>query len=544
MSSPELFEGATGLKVDLIVTNGLVHTMEPGYPRAGALAVIGSRIAAIGSARDIGMLASSKTRVIDAGGRLVLPGFNDSHVHFLAGGFSLNNLDLRSAESPEEFTRRVEVFARSCAAGTWIQGGDWDHENWPGSPLPDRSMVDCVSGHPVFVTRLDGHMGLANSLALRLAGVTRETKDPPGGLIVRDPRSGEPTGVLKDTAMDFITRVIPPPGPEERHRAALAATRHAAELGVTSVTDVSADDDIGLYQKMAEDGELKNRIYGTRSIVNWEVSGRAGIRAGFGNDWVRSGGIKGFSDGSLGSLTALFVDPYADDPGNRGLLFDQMLPEGIMLERTLGADRAGLQVMIHAIGDAANQQVLDIFAAVAEANGPRDRRCRVEHAQHLRREDIARFGNLGVIASMQPYHAADDGRWCEKRLGRERCAQAYAFRSLLDTGAVLAFGSDWTVAPLNPLTGIKASVTRQTLDGKNPDGWVPEEKITVEEAVRAYTMGSAFAEFAEHQKGSLVPGKLADFVILEEDIFAMDPSGIDRVRVLCTVVGGRVVHEI
>lgn len=535
---------AGSITPDLVIVNATVRTMDPRTPVAEALAIVGNRIAAAGSTDEIRRLAGAGTRVIDAGGRLVLPGFNDAHVHFLSGGFSLSSVDLRDAKSPEEMARRLAEFAAKRPKGRWITGGSWDHENWPGAPLPTRQMIDAATpDHPVLVSRLDGHMSLANSLALRLANVTKDTPDPPGGVIVRDPATGEPTGVLKDAAEGLVERVIPPKTFEEKHAAAIAATNYAAQLGVTSLADMSSGADVGIYQHMLERGELKTRIYAIRSITSWEVLAKAGVRAAFGCDMLRIGGLKGFSDGSLGSSTALFFEPYADEPGTRGLLFDQMLPEGAMLERVLGADKAGLQVLIHAIGDEANARILDIYREVAERNGPRDRRFRIEHAQHLRPEDAARFGRQGVIASMQPYHAADDGRWCDKRIGPERSKGTYAFRSLLEGGAVLAFGSDWTVAPLNPLTGIKAAVTRQTLDGRHPDGWIPEQKLTVEETVRAYTVGSAYAEFAEDRKGTLVPGKLADLVMLDRDIFEIDPATIDQARVVLTVVDGKVVWE-
>jgi predicted amidohydrolase YtcJ len=349
--------------------------------------------------------------------------------------------------------------------------------------------------------------------------------------------------VLKDAAEGLVARVIPEKTFEDNHAAALAATQHAARLGVTSLTDVSAGNDVGLYQYMVERGELKTRIYAVRSIVSWEVLVKTGVRAGFGSDMLRIGGLKGFSDGSLGSTTARFFDAYSDAPETRGLLFDQMLPEGAMLKRVEAADEAGLQVMIHAIGDAANAQILDLYQQAAERNGERDRRFRIEHAQHIRPADIPRFGRQKVIASMQPYHAADDGRWCEKRIGPERSKTTYAFRSLLDAGATIAFGSDWTVAPLNPLEGIKAAVTRQTLDGEHPEGWIPRQKITVDEAVRAYTVGSAYAEFTDFNKGTLAPGKLADLVILDRDIYKIEPGEIDKARVLLTIMGGKVIYE-
>jgi hypothetical protein len=518
--------------------------MDEAHPTAGAVAIVGNRIAAIGSTAEIHPLAGKGTHIIDAAGKTVFPGFNDAHVHFLMGGFSLANVDLRDASSPEELARRLGAYAKKLPKGRWILGGDWDHEKWPGAPLPTKEMIDdATPDHPVFVNRLDGHMVLANSLALKLAGVTKETKDPPGGLIVRDHKTGDPTGILKDGAEGLVERVVPDKTFDEKHIAAKAATDHAAQVGVTSLTDMSADGDVGLYQYMLEHGELKTRIYAIRSIVSWEVLAKTGVRAAFGSDRLRIGGLKGFADGSLGSTTAFFFEPYNDAPDTRGLLFDQMLPEGTMLKRVAAADKLGLQVMIHAIGDEANFRILEIYRQAAEQNGPRDRRFRIEHAQHLRASEIPRFGQQRVIASMQPYHEADDGRWCDKRIGPERSKGTYAFRSLLDSGAVLAFGSDWTVAPLNPLEGLKAAVTRQTLDGKHPDGWMPEQKLTLDEAVRAFTVGSAYAEFAEHVKGTITPGKLADLVMLDRDLYQIKPADIDKARVVLTVMDGQVVWQ-
>ena len=335
------------LAPDLIIVNASVHTMDDTNPTAGAVAIVGNRIAAIGSTPEIRALAGPGTRVVDAAGKLVLPGFNDAHVHFLSGGFSLANVDLRDASSPAELARRLGECAKKLPKGRWILGGDWDHEKWTGAPLPTKEMIDAATpDHPVFVNRLDGHMALANTLALKLAGVTKETKDPPGGLIVRDPKTGKPTGVLKDGAESLVERVVPDKSFEEKHIAAKAATDHAAQVGVTSVTDMSADGDLGLYQYMLERGELKTRIYAIRSIVSWEVLAKTGVRAAFGTDRLRIGGLKGFADGSLGSSTAFFFEPYSDTPDTRGLLFDQMLPEGIMLERVEAADKLGLQVMI------------------------------------------------------------------------------------------------------------------------------------------------------------------------------------------------------
>ena len=528
---------------DTIIVNAVVHTMDPAQPTAEAVAIYANRIVAVGSTKDVRKLAGLNTRTIDANKRLLLPGFNDAHTHFLSGGFQLSSVDLRDANSPQEFAARIKAFAAKLPKGRWITGGDWDHERWPDAKLPTKELLDSFTAEtPVFVNRLDGHMALANSLALRLAGVTRQTADPPGGVIVRD-KAGDPTGVLKDAAQNFVWKVVPPASFEERLEAARAASNYAASLGVTSVQDMSAGTDVGVYQTLLDRGELKTRIYAVSPLPSWECVARTGVRAHFGSEMLRVGGLKGFSDGSLGSTTALFYEPYRDDPSTSGIAGDEMYPEGAMLERVREADRAGLQVMIHAIGDRANDLILSIYEQVEREHGKRDRRFRIEHAQHLRPQDIPRFARDRVIASMQPYHAIDDGRWAEKRIGKERAKTTYAFRSLLDSGATLAFGTDWTVAPLNPLLTVYAAVTRRTLDGKNPQGWVPEQKISVEEAVRGYTVGSAYAEFQENVKGTIAPGKLADLVLLSRDIFKIDPNEIEKVKVVLTIVDGRVVYE-
>lgn len=535
---------AQEFEADLVIVNANVHTMDAKQPLAEAVAIYGNRIAAVGTNAEIRRMAGVRTRVIDAKGALVLPGFNDSHVHFLSGGFQLASVDLRNAATPQEFAERIRRFASGLPKGRWITGGDWDHENWPGASLPTKELIDAFTpDRPVFVNRLDGHMSLANSFALKLAGITRNTPDPPGGLIVRDAKTGEPTGILKDAAQGPVFNVITEPSFEEKIEAARAAMSHAASHGVTSVQDMSAGTGVGVYQYLLERGELKTRIYAVSPLPDWERLGRVGVRRAFGSDALRIGGLKGFADGSLGSTTALMFEPYNDAPDTRGLPGDEMFPEGEMLKRVGAADKAGLQVMIHAIGDKANDSILTIYEQVSKANGERDRRFRIEHAQHLRAEDIKRFGRDRIIASMQPYHCIDDGRWAEKRIGRERAKGTYAFRTLIDTGATLAFGSDWSVAPLDPILGIYAAVTRRTLDGKNPGGWIPEQKISVEEAVRAYTFGSAYAEFAENSKGTITPGKLADIVILSQDIFKIDPVEIEKVRVRMTIMDGRVIYD-
>jgi predicted amidohydrolase YtcJ len=528
----------------LLLTNGRVWTGNQAQPQAEAVACLDGRIVAVGSSADIRRFAGPKTEIVDLAGKLVVPGFNDAHVHFYDGGANLSGVQLRDARSEDEFRERIRRFAATLPKGRWILGGDWDHENWSPARLPTRQLIDEAAGdHPVFVNRLDGHMSLANTLALKLAGITRDTPDPPGGTIVRD-ASGEPAGVLKDAAKAAVERVIPAPSEDEITAAIRAAMRYAAENGVTSVQDVSAASEyLRVYQGLLQRGELTVRISGHQPLASWRQLAAVGILADFGGPMLHVGALKGFADGSLGSTTALFFDPYLDAPSTSGLAGEEMIPESKMLRNIVDADRAGLQIAVHAIGDKANHLVLNFFEEAIAANGPRDRRFRIEHAQHLRPDDIPRFAKLGVIASMQPYHAIDDGRWAEKRIGPARAKTTYAFRSLLDAGAVLAFGSDWDVAPMVPLMGIYGAATRRTLDGKHPGGWIPEQKITVAEALRAYTFGSAYASFDEKIKGTLEPGKLADMVVLSRDILTIDPAEIEHVKVALTVFGGKVIYR-
>jgi len=529
---------------DLVIVHGHVWTVDPRNSRAEAVAIHDGHIVAVGSDAEIAKWVGPATKRIDAQGKSVLPGFIDAHVHFSSGGGEISGVHLRDANTPQEFARRIGEQAKKLAKGEWMLGGTWDHELWGGTPLPSHDWVDALTPDtPVFVSRYDGHMAMANALALRLAGVTRETEDPPGGTIVRG-KDGNPTGLLKDAAMNLVYRIIPPPSEEQLLRMVRAAMEEARRFGVTSIHDISSTEDVRAYQTLADRGELTLRIYSITPLPQWQAPATAGIRAGFGNDWIHLGALKGFADGSLGSTTALFEKPYDDAPETSGLPNEMMLPEGNMLKMALGADKAGLQLAVHAIGDKANRILLDIYGEVEKQNGARsDRRWRIEHAQHLRPEDFARFAQLGVIASVQPYHAIDDGRWAERRIGHERAKTTYAFRTLLDHGVRLAFGSDWTVAPLNPMVGLYAAVTRATLDGKNPGGWFPEQRLTLEEALQAYTMGSAFAEFREREKGSLTPGKLADLVVLDGDLFAMAQEKIKDAAVRYTIVGGRVVYE-
>lgn len=528
---------------DVVIVNGRLWTVDKAQPTAEALAIADGKILTVGTTAEIRKLAGPKTRVIDAQGKSVLPGFNDAHVHFTIGGNELSAVHLRDAATQQEFAKRIGEFAKKLPKGEWVLGGSWDHEMWGGTD-PHHEWIDAQTpDNPVFVTRYDIHMGLANAVALKLAGITRNTPDPPGGSIVRDAK-GEPTGLLKDGAMDLMDRVIPEETIEQLMRDARAGMAEAARNGVTTIQDISRTTDVRAYQILADRGELTVRLYCITPLPQWEAPATAGIRAGFGNDWIHTGGLKGFADGSLGSTTALFEEPFTDAPNTAGLPNSMMLPEGNMLKMALGADKAGLQLVIHAIGDRANRLILDVYEEVQKENGVNpERRWRIEHAQHLRPEDFARFAKLNVVASVQPYHAIDDGRWAEKRIGHERCKTTYAFRTLLDNGVKLAFGSDWTVAPLNPLQGIYAAVTRATIDGKNPGGWFPEQKITLAEAIEAFTMGSAYAEFREKQKGSLTAGKFADVIVLDADLFAIAPEKIKDTSVNYTIVGGKIVYE-
>lgn len=524
----------------LAVVNAKVWTGNRG-PTAQALAVNGERLMAVGSNEAIAGYVGRETEVLDAAGRLVLPGFNDSHVHLLLGGRQLTEVDLRQAGSESEFAALIGERARSLTPGRWLRGGNWDHEEWSGGRLPTKEAVDKFTpATPVFVTRLDLHVGLANSRALALAGITRDTADPPGGTIVRD-ADGEPTGVLKDAAMDLVRRVMPPYSQEEDFAALAKAEEYAVSLGITSLQDMSGWDwaDWEALRAYRIGRQPLVRVCVRTPLADWQHQQAAVMAGEQGDDWLRLGGVKAFVDGSLGASTALFFAPYDDSPGC-GLL---MQPPEVLAAQATAADQAGLQLAIHAIGDKANAVVLDVFAQVAAANGPRDRRPRVEHAQHLVRGDIDRMAALGVIASVQPYHAADDGRWAEKRIGAERAKLTYAFRSLQDAGVRLVFGTDWPVAPPNPLLTIQAAVTRQTGLADHVDGWQPAEKLDVAAAVTAYTAAGAYGEFAEDRKGTLTPGLLADFVILSKDIFSLPPTAIASAEVVCTVCGGRVVYR-
>ena len=530
----------TRAPITLAIVNARVWTGDTARPWADAVAIAGDTIAAVGSSAEVRKRVPAGARLIDARGGFVTPGFIDAHVHFLTGGFALASVQLRDATTPEEFVRRLAAHARTLPAGTWIRNGDWDHEHW-GGELPTRAWIDSVTPeHPVFINRLDGHMALANTAALQAAGITRETADVAGGEIVRD-ASGNPTGVFKDNAMALVERAIPAPSDAELDRALDAAMSYVAAQGVTAVHHMGFWDDLPVFARAHAGEALRTRIYAAVPLATHERLAAHVAANGRGDAWFRTGLLKAFVDGSLGSHTAAMLEPFSDAPGDTGLI---VTDPDTMLARLRAADAAGLQLAIHAIGDRAIRTQLDLFERVREEHGPRDRRWRIEHAQHIHPDDFARFRALGVIASMQPYHAIDDGRWAEKVIGAERAKGTYAFRSLLDAGADVAFGSDWFVAPPTPLEGIYAAVTRRTLDDAHPGGWVPEQRISVEEALRAYTQGAAHAGFAERETGRLARGLLADLVLIDRDLTRIDPAAIRDARVLLTVVGGRVVHEV
>jgi predicted amidohydrolase YtcJ len=519
---------------------GRIWTGNPSQPWAEAVAVDGDRIAYVGARSEAAQRLAADAHVIDAGAGLVVPGMIDSHIHLIDGGLRLASVQLRDANSPEEFADRIAQFAeKPRREGAWIIGGDWDHTLW-GGELPDRKWIDeSTPETPVWVSRLDGHMALANSAAMRAAGVDDDVKDVAGGEIVRD-ADGRPTGIFKDNAMSLIARARPPESQADRVEAMVAAMNYLNAQGVTAVHHMGSWRDLEVYRVAHRQGLMTARVYACTPLEEWERMAQEVERAGRGDEWLQIGGLKGFVDGSLGSHTAAFFAPFNDAPKDRGLLVNTVED---LEEWTSEADQAGLQVAVHAIGDRAIRLQLDVFERVAQRNGERDRRFRIEHAQHIDPADIPRFAQLGVVASMQPYHAIDDGRWAERLIGARRSETTYAFRSLLDAGAPLAFGSDWFVAPATPLEGIDAAANRRTLDGKHPDGWVTAQKISAEEALRAYTSGAARAAFREGDLGTLEPGKLADLAIIDRDIVEGDPNQIADAAVELTMVGGRIVYE-
>ncbi len=524
---------------NIAVRDARIWTGDDENPWAEAMAVSGELIVAVGSNADVAPFIGESTHIVD-GGQLIVPGFIDSHLHLIDGGEALESVQLRDATGRDQFRQRMADYVSTVEDGEWILGGNWDNNSWRDPELPTRDWIDDLTpDNPVWISRVDGHMGLANSVALKLAGLDADSPDIEGGDIVRD-KNGRLTGALKENAQAPVLAVIPPPSAAARDRHLSAGLQYLAAVGITTVHDMCTFEHLDVFRRAHEKNALTTRIYAAVPLPEWQRLKADIEKHGRGDEYLTTGALKGFMDGSLGSHTAAMIEPFADAPGNRGFLIN---PLDDMRNWVSGADAAGLHVVVHAIGDSAIRDLLDIYHHVSTAHGPRDRRFRVEHAQHIHADDLPRFAVQNVIASMQPYHIMDDGRWAEAVIGPERAKTTYAFRELLDSGAHLTFGSDWNVAPASPITGIHAAVTRRTLDGAHPGGWVPAQKITVEEALRAYTSNAAYASFDEDNRGRLRMGMLADFVVLDRDITAVDIDDIKDTRVLRTVVGGRTVFE-
>lgn len=527
----------SSIAADTVYVKGNIWTGAKDGSAADMLAVKDGNILYAGPSK-----AFDAKETVDLGGRSVMPGFIDNHVHFMEGGAALSSVDLRDAKTPEEFSKRITDYAKTRSKGAWVLNGNWDHELW-GGELPHKSWIDAqTKDTPVYVIRLDGHMALANSAALRLAGIDKNTKAPEGGEILRGP-DGEPTGLLKDNALNIVLGIIPPPSDDELMEQFSNAQDHAFSLGLTKVhavtgypTETTMRD---IFEMARARGIMKIRAFVSTPIEDWENGLKAVKARGRGDDVLGLGGIKGLVDGSLGSGTAWFYEPYSDEPDNSG--FPIVAPDEF--ENWMRAvDDAGLPLSVHAIGDKAIDMTIDAMRGIA-GEDIAARRYRIEHFQHPSAEAISAIAQSGIIASMQPYHAIDDGRWAQGRIGEERAKTTYAFRSILDAGAILTFGSDWPVAPLSPIEGVYAAVTRRTTDGANPDGWIPAQKITAEEALTAYTSSNAFAMSEETIAGTLEAGKRADFVVLSDDPRTVKPVDIQKITVLRTVIDGETVFE-
>jgi len=528
---------------DLVLRKGDIYTADPACPRAQAVAIRGESIVAAGSNAAIEALIGPQTRVIDLRGRFAMPGFNDAHVHLASGGMKKLNVDVADAKSLADFQRRIREAVKNYAPGEWITGNGWDHTLWPEKRFPTRWDLDAVTAeHPMMFWRVDTHVAVANSPALKIAGITKDTQDSFGGRIVRDAKTGEPNGVLEeDAAMSLVSRRIPPPSRARRKRAIELALAEAVSYGVTSIQDYSTWDDFLVYRELQNEGKLPLRISEwlafSEPLSKLEEQRREG---GTSDPWLRTGALKAFLDGSLGSRTAAMLAFYSDDPSTAGILrMDPAELNGMSIER----DRAGFALNFHAIGDRANRVALDAFSAVLAANGPRDRRSRVEHAQVVAPQDFARFAQLHVIASMQPVHLRSDQRWADARLGAERSKGAYAWNTMRKSGVRLAFGTDYPVEEINPLLGLYECVTRALPEGGAPDGWQPQEKLPLDACLHDYTVGSAYAEFEEHRKGRLKPGMFADIVIYPVDFTRIPAREWLSTPVDMTITGGRVVYE-
>ncbi|HEX7287488.1 MAG TPA: amidohydrolase [Candidatus Angelobacter sp.] len=526
---------------DLIVINGDIYTGARGdsSPRFQALAISGGKIAAAGSTTEIQKLRGPKTQVIDLGGHFVMPGFNDAHTHLASGGFEKLNVDLVGTKSLDEMKQRIAAHVKTAAPGEWITGRGWDHTKWTEQKTPTRHDIDSVTGdHPAIFNRVDGHIAIANSAALKATGITAQTPDPHGGKIDHDDQ-GEATGILRETAMDLVSSNIPPPTPAQRRRAIELALADAAQWGVTSAQDNSDWEDFLTYEQIEKEGKLTLRIAEWLPFdapVGELESRRAHHQAA--DSMLHTTMLKGFMDGSLGSRTAAMLAPFADDPKNSGI---PRYEQDALNQKAIERAKAGFQLGFHAIGDRGARMALDAFAAAEQQSKKRDFRFRIEHAQVVAPKDYIKFKDLGVIASVQPNHLLTDMNWAEPHIGLERAKYSYAWRVFLNDGVHLAFGTDYPVEPITPFRGVYCAVTRQ--NEAETKEYFTEQKLTIEEAIAAYTTGSAYAEFAEKKKGRLYPGMLADFVVLDRDITKVAPKEILKTRVLRTVVGGKTVYE-
>jgi hypothetical protein len=519
-----------------------IYTNNPEAPWAQAIAVRNGLILDVVPESSVAQWAAQGAEIVDLQGGFVMPGFNDAHVHLGGAGADLLGVSLNGAATVAEFQRRIHAAAVAHDRDEWILGRGWDHTLWPEKKFPTRQMLDEAAPHnPVFLTHVSGHVGVVNSAALKLAGITRDTPNPPGGEIERD-AAGEPTGILKEgAAMELLAKNIPALSRAQRQKGIELALADLARNGVTSIQDNSDWLDFLAYRDLLKAGRLTARITEwlpfTASMDELELMRREG---GTTDPWLKTGAVKMVTDGALGTRTAYMLAGYSDQPGTRGIF---ILDAEKLRTMAIKRDKAGFQLAFHAIGDAANRISLDVFESVAKANGPRDRRSRVEHAQVIAQEDIPRFAALGVIASMQPSHETSDMRWAGERLGPERSKGAYAWASLQKSGARLAFGTDYDVEPISPFRGLYACVTRELPEGGPAGGWQPQEKIPLEDCICAYTSGSAYAQFEEGKKGELKEGEYADFIVLSADLTKIPAAQFIKTSVLRTVVGGRTVYQ-
>jgi len=525
--------------------NGSIYTVNEKQPEAEAVLVEGDRIVFVGTNDEVKSRIDNSTEVIDLGGKFMMPGFNDAHLHFLSGGFYLMGIDLRPAKSIKEFRKILGDYIKNYP-GKWVTGGRWDHENWDVQNLPSKEDIDDItSSTPVFVSRMDGHLGLANSRALELAGITKDTPSPEGGLIIKDRETGEPTGILKDNAMNLVFDVIPDHKADDFYAAAQTALNEARRFGITSVQDIYSMEErpaLETYKKLESENKLTCRISLRWPIDDYKFLVENNLTAGAGDDFLKTDAVKAFADGSLGSSSAWFWEPYEGDTSNTGLPNDIII-DGKIKKWVSDADLNHIQVSTHAIGDRANSYMLDLYEEIKNENPAWDRRFRIEHAQHVRPSDIPRFSEIGVIASVQPTHAIEDGVWAVKRIGKDRIKYTHPYRSYLDNNAIVCFGTDWPVVTVDPFLTLYAAVTRRTVDGKNPGGWIPEQKISIREAIKCYTLNSAIAEFTEKDKGSIEQGKFADFVVLSDNLISVDPIKIKDVKADMTIIGGEIVYQ-